>query len=41
MTRAFSGVYQRYAREKVSMRLAAHLVAVARIAEACTLWGWV
>jgi len=41
MTRAFSGVYQMHTREKVSMRLAAYLVAVARVAEACKLRGWV
>jgi glutamate dehydrogenase (NAD(P)+) len=41
MTRAFSGVYQMHAREKVKMRLAAYLVAVARVAEACKLRGWV
>ncbi len=41
MTRAFSGVYQMHRREKVSMREAAYLVAVARVAEACKLRGWV
>jgi glutamate dehydrogenase (NAD(P)+) len=41
MTRAFSGVYQMYTREKVNMRQAAYLVAVARVAEACKLRGWV
>jgi glutamate dehydrogenase (NAD(P)+) len=41
MTRAFSGVYQMHKREKVTMRLAAYLVAVARVAEACKLRGWV
>ena len=41
MTRAFSGVYQMHTREKVTMRLAAYLVAVARVAEACKLRGWV
>ena len=41
MTRAFSGVYQMHKREKVNMRLAAYLVAVARVAEACKLRGWV
>ncbi len=41
MTRAFSGVYQMHTREKVNMRLAAYLVAVARVAEACKLRGWV
>jgi glutamate dehydrogenase (NAD(P)+) len=41
MTRAFHGVHQMYQREKVHMRLAAYLVAVARVAEACKLRGWV
>jgi glutamate dehydrogenase (NAD(P)+) len=41
MTRAFAGVYQMHTREKVNMRLAAYLVAVARVAEACKLRGWV
>jgi glutamate dehydrogenase (NAD(P)+) len=41
MTRAFSGVYQMHTREKVNMRQAAYLVAVARVAEACKLRGWV
>jgi glutamate dehydrogenase (NAD(P)+) len=41
MTRAFHGVYQMFKREKVNMRQAAYLVAVARVAEACKLRGWV
>ena len=41
MTRAFYGVYQMHTREKVNMRQAAYLVAVARVAEACKLRGWV
>jgi glutamate dehydrogenase (NAD(P)+) len=41
MTRAFHGVYQMCRREKVNMRQAAYLVAVARVAEACKLRGWV
>ena len=41
MTRAFHGVYQMYQKEKVNMRQAAYLVAVARVAEACKLRGWV
>jgi len=41
MTRAFHGVYEMYKREKVNMRQAAYLVAVARAAEACKLRGWV
>ncbi len=41
MTRAFHGVYQMFRKEKVNMRQAAYLVAVARVAEACKLRGWV
>jgi glutamate dehydrogenase (NAD(P)+) len=41
MTRAFHGVHEMYQREKVKMRQAAYLVAVARVAEACKLRGWV
>jgi len=41
MTRAFDSVYRMYEREKVNMRLAAYLVSVARVAEACKLRGWV
>jgi glutamate dehydrogenase (NAD(P)+) len=41
MTRAFHGVHQMYEQEKVNMRQAAYLVAVARVAEACKLRGWV
>lgn len=41
MSAAFHGVYQMYQREKVNMRKAAYLVAVARVAEACKLRGWV
>jgi glutamate dehydrogenase (NAD(P)+) len=41
MTRAFHGVYQVLLKEKVNMRQAAYLVAVARVAEACKLRGWV
>jgi len=41
MTRAFHGVLQMYKKEKVNMRQAAYLVAVARVAEACKLRGWV
>jgi len=35
MTRAFHGVYQMRQKEKVPMRLAAYLVSVAGVAEAC------
>ena len=41
MTRAFEGVYEMTQHEKVNMRQAAYLVAVARVAEACKLRGWV
>ena len=41
MTRAFHAVYQMHNKKKVHMRLAAYLVAVARVAEACKLRGWV
>ena len=41
MTKAFQDVYQMSRKEKVNMRQAAYLVAVARVAEACKLRGWV
>jgi glutamate dehydrogenase (NAD(P)+) len=41
MTRAFHGVHEMYKKEKVNMRQAAYLVAVARVAEVCRLRGWV
>jgi glutamate dehydrogenase (NAD(P)+) len=41
MTRAFHAVYEMSQREKINMRQAAYLVAVARVAEACKLRGWV
>jgi glutamate dehydrogenase (NAD(P)+) len=41
MTNAFRGVYEMSQREKVNTRQAAYLVAVARVAEACKLRGWV
>jgi glutamate dehydrogenase (NAD(P)+) len=37
MARAFHGVYEMYKRDKVNMRQAAYLVAVARVAGACKL----
>jgi glutamate dehydrogenase (NAD(P)+) len=40
MTGAFRGVYEMQQREKVTLRQAAYLVAVARVAEACRLRGW-
>ena len=41
MTSAFKSVYEMHERQKVNMRQAAYLVAVARVAEACKLRGWV
>ncbi|MEE9295393.1 MAG: Glu/Leu/Phe/Val dehydrogenase [Phycisphaerae bacterium] len=41
MTDAFGAVYAMSRRRKVHMRLAAYLVAVSRVAEACKLRGWV
>ena len=41
MTKAFNAVYEMLVKEKVNMRQAAYLVAVARVAEACKLRGWV
>jgi glutamate dehydrogenase (NAD(P)+) len=41
MSNAFRGVHEMCQREKINMRQAAYLVAVARVAEACRLRGWV
>ena len=41
MTRAFRGVHEMCQDKKVNMRQAAYLVAVARVAEACKLRGWI
>ncbi len=41
MTDAFEAVYTTRERAKVHMRLAAYMVAVTRVAEACKLRGWV
>jgi glutamate dehydrogenase (NAD(P)+) len=41
MTNAFKGVYEMSRREGIHMREAAYLVAVAHVAEACKLRGWV
>ncbi len=41
MTNAFGAVYEMGTAKKVNMRQAAYLVAVARVAEACKLRGWV
>ncbi len=41
MTRAFKSVYEMSKNKNTDMRKAAYLVAVARVAEACKLRGWV
>jgi len=41
MTDAFAAVFETRERAKVHMRLAAYMVAVTRVAEACKLRGWV
>jgi glutamate dehydrogenase (NAD(P)+) len=41
MTDAFNSVYETSQKKKVHMRLAAYMVSVARVAEACKLRGWV
>jgi len=41
MTDAFNAVYDMMTKEKVHPRLAAYLVSVSRVAEACKLRGWV
>ncbi|NOT02659.1 MAG: Glu/Leu/Phe/Val dehydrogenase [Phycisphaerales bacterium] len=41
MTSAFAAVHAMSQKQKVHMRLAAYLVAVSRVAEACKLRGWV
>ncbi len=41
MTKAFAAVYEMHQRHKVTMREAAYLVAVNRVAEACRMRGWV
>lgn len=41
MTQAFEQVYERRTSENVHTRLAAYMVSVARVAEACKLRGWV
>jgi glutamate dehydrogenase (NAD(P)+) len=40
MTEAFEGIYAMRERAKVHSRLAAYMVAVSRVAEACKLRGW-
>ena len=41
MTDAFNAVYETRQKAKVHMRLAAYMVAVTRVAEACKLRGWI
>ena len=41
MTHAFRSVFDMSQNKKISLRQAAYLVAVARVAEACKLRGWV
>ncbi|NOZ55404.1 MAG: Glu/Leu/Phe/Val dehydrogenase [Calditrichaeota bacterium] len=41
MTKAFNDVYETHKKHNVHMRLAAYMVAVARVAEAMKLRGWV
>lgn len=41
MTKAFNAVYDMYKKYNVNMRVAAYMVAVQRVAEACKLRGWV
>jgi glutamate dehydrogenase (NAD(P)+) len=41
MTQAFASVYEMAQRNKLHLRQAAYLVAIARVAEACKLRGWV
>jgi len=41
MTDAFNAVYRTLEQAKVHMRLAAYMVSVARVADACKLRGWV
>jgi glutamate dehydrogenase (NAD(P)+) len=41
MTKSFHSVYIRAKQEKITLREAAYLVAVARVAEACRMRGWI
>ncbi|MBW2067219.1 MAG: glutamate dehydrogenase, partial [Deltaproteobacteria bacterium] len=41
MTMAFQSVHEASRQEKIPMRMAAYLVAVSRVAEACKMRGWV
>ncbi len=41
MTQAFRSVYEMSRKNKIALREAAYLVAIARVAEACKLRGWV
>jgi glutamate dehydrogenase (NAD(P)+) len=41
MTKAYHAVYNMYKEQNVHMRLAAYMVSIKRVAEACKLRGWV
>ena len=41
MTKAYEAVYEMAQKTKLHNRLVAYLVAVARVAEACKIRGWV
>jgi glutamate dehydrogenase (NAD(P)+) len=41
MAQAFASIYEMSRRDKIHLRQAAYLVAIARVAEACKLRGWV
>ena len=41
MTKAFHAVYELSAKKKITMREAAYMIAILRVAEACKLRGWV
>jgi glutamate dehydrogenase (NAD(P)+) len=41
MTNAFNAVYEMHKKHNIHMRMAAYMVAVERVAEACKLRGWV
>ena len=41
MSTAYNSVYEMHKKQNVHMRLAAYMIAVSRVAEACKLRGWV
>ena len=41
MTKAFHSVYDLSVKKKITMREAAYMIAILRVAEACKLRGWV